>query len=71
MWKFYVAKVLELIGIVSLGAGLLIGIGNHTDFFFPVGRMSPEKAMGIELVFFLGGMAIFGIGRWVERRVAS
>jgi hypothetical protein len=30
--------------------------------------MSGEKAMGLELTFFVAGVLIFGIGRWVERR---
>ena len=67
MFRFYTGKVLELIGITSLGAGLLIGVGNHTGLAAPVGRMSGEKAMGYELVLLVAGVIVFGIGRWLER----
>ncbi len=65
---FYVGKTLELIGIASVGVGLRIGIGNHTNMAAPVGPMTPERAMWIELFCVLAGMAIFGLGRWLERR---
>ncbi|MBT3268074.1 hypothetical protein HN371_13010 [Candidatus Poribacteria bacterium] len=65
---FYAGKTLELIGLASLGVGLLIGIGNHTNFAAPVGPMSPERAMWIELFCFLAGMAVFAVGRRLERR---
>lgn len=71
MFFFYVGKALELAGITSLGAGLFIGIGNHTNSALPLGAMSPERAMGIELAFFLAGMVLFAVGRWVERRASG
>jgi len=71
VFLFYVGKALELAGITSLGAGLLIGIGNHTGLASPLGPMSPERAMGIELAFFLAGVALFAVGRWVEQRASG
>jgi hypothetical protein len=65
---FYAGKVLELVGITSLGAGLLIGMGNHTHLVAPLGPMSADKAMGLELAFFVAGVLMFGLGRWIERR---
>ena len=67
MVRFYVGKVMELIGLTSLGAGLIIGVGNHTGLAAPIGQMSGEKAMGYELLLFIAGMIVFGIGRWIER----
>ena len=67
MFRFYTGKVLELVGITSLGAGLLIGVGNHTGLAAPIGQMSGEKAMGYELVLLIAGVVAFGIGRWLER----
>lgn len=68
MTRFYIGKTLELVGITSLGVGLLIGVGNHTHLAAPIGAMSPERAMWIELFFFLAGMAVFTLGRYLERR---
>ena len=68
MVLFYIGKVLELIGLVSIVVGLYVGMGNHLGFMSPLGPMSAEKAMGVELVFFLGGLAAFGVGRWIEKR---
>ncbi|MDE0022034.1 MAG: hypothetical protein OXT69_11740 [Candidatus Poribacteria bacterium] len=68
MVLFYIGKVLELIGLVSLVVGLYVGMGNHLGFMSPLGPMSAEKAMGIELLFFLGGLATFGVGRWIEKK---
>ncbi len=68
MTRYYLGKTLELIGFTSVSVGLLIGIGNHTNLASPVGPMSPERAMWIELFCFLAGMAIFAVGRFLERR---
>lgn len=70
MFVFYIGKALELVGITSLGAGLFIGIGNHTNTAYPLGSISPERAMGIELTFFIAGMCLFAVGRWIERRAS-
>jgi hypothetical protein len=66
--RFYLGKTLELIGFTSVTLGLLIGVGNHTKLVSPIGPMSPERAMWIELFFFLAGIAIFALGRFFERR---
>jgi hypothetical protein len=68
---FYVGKVLELVGITSLGVGLVIGLGNHTGLASPLGPMSPGEAMGVELSFFLAGLAFFAVGFYLERRARS
>ena len=68
MVGFYIGKTLQLVGITSLGVGLLIGVGNHTSLAAPMGSMSPERAMWVDLFFFLAGMAAFAVGRFVERR---
>ena len=68
MTRFYLGKTLELIGLTSVGVGLLVGVGNHTDLASPVGPMSPERAMWIELFCFLSGMAVFAVGRFIEKR---
>jgi len=65
--RFIVGKTLELMGIASLTAGIVIGIGNHTQLALPLGPMSGERAMGIELAFFLAGMAVFWVGTRIER----
>ena len=68
---FYVGKILELIGLASLGVGLYVGMGNHLGFMSPLGPMTAEHAMGIELLFFLAGTAVFFLGRWIERRATG
>lgn len=60
--RFYVGKTLELIGITSVGVGLLIG------GVFPGKIGSPERAMSVELLFFGMGVGFFLAGRWIERR---
>ncbi len=58
---FFVGKVLELIGIVLLGAGLYLGCVNPYDF-------SEGKSMGVEMGSLVAGILICFIGRLLEKR---
>ena len=58
---FIIGKVLELIGISLLGAGLYVGCVN------PYG-LSEGAAMGAEVTSLVVGILIFFIGRTVEKR---
>lgn len=58
---FFVGKVLELIGIVLLGAGLYLGCINPYGF-------TEGKSMGIEMGSLVAGILIFFIGRLLEKR---
>ncbi len=58
---FFVGKVLELMGIVLLGAGLYLGCAN------PYG-LSEGKSMGVEMGSLAVGILIFFIGRMLEKR---
>lgn len=58
MLRFYVAKSLQLIGICSVGFGLLYGLTN-------------ESGMRFELWMLAAGSAIFLVGRMIEGRGAA
>ncbi len=58
---FFVGKVLELMGLVLLGAGLYLGCVN------PYG-LSEGKSMGVEMGSLVVGILIFFIGRLLEKR---
>ena len=58
---FFVGKVLELIGIVLLGAGLYLGCAK------PYG-LSEGESMGAEMGSLVVGILIFFIGRLLEKR---
>jgi len=53
---FYFAKLVQAVGFADVGYALFVGI-------------TEEHAMGRELRLLLIGMAIFYIGRVIERRV--
>jgi len=55
---FYVAKLVQAVGFADVGYALFVGI-------------TEEQAMGRELRFLLVGMAIFYVGRMIERRVTA
>ena len=58
---FFVGKVLELIGIVLLGAGLYLGCAK------PYG-LTEGQSMGAEMGSLALGILIFFIGRVLEKR---
>lgn len=58
---FFVGKVLELMGIVLLGAGLYLGCANPYD-------LSEGESMGVEMGSLVVGILIFFIGRLLEKR---
>lgn len=58
---FFVGKVLELMGIVLLGAGLYLGCANPYS-------LSEGKSMGVEMGSLAVGILIFFIGRMLEKR---
>ncbi len=58
---FIIGKVLELIGMSLLGAGLYVG------FIKPYG-LSEGGAMGVEVTSLVVGILIFFIGRTIEKR---
>ena len=58
---FFVGKVLELMGMVLLGAGLYLGCVNPYD-------LSEGKSMGVEMGSLVVGILIFFIGRLLEKR---
>jgi hypothetical protein len=56
--KFYLAKTLELVGMTTVGFGLLYGL-NH------------EGGLRVELNLLILGSAIFLVGRFMEGRGAA
>ncbi len=58
---FFIGKVLELIGIVLLGAGLYLGCAK------PYG-LTEGESMGAEMGSLALGILIFFIGRVLEKR---
>ena len=56
--KFYLAKTLELVGITTVGFGLLYGL-------------SHEGGLRVELNLLILGSAIFLVGRFMEGRGAA
>ncbi len=56
-----IGKVLELIGMTLLGAGLYVGCAK------PYG-LSEGGAMGVEVTSLAVGILIFFIGRTIEKR---
>ena len=59
---FIISKMLELIGITLLGAGLYVGCVNPSD-------LSEGGAMGAEMGSLIAGVSIFFWGRMIERRL--
>ncbi|MDE0300045.1 MAG: hypothetical protein OXN17_15530 [Candidatus Poribacteria bacterium] len=58
---YFVGKVLELMGIVLLGAGLYLGCAK------PYG-LTEGESMGVEMGSLAAGILIFFIGRLLEKR---
>ncbi len=58
---FIIGKVLELIGMSLLGAGLYVGCVNPYGF-------TEGAAMGAEVASLALGILIFFIGRTIEKR---
>lgn len=58
---FFVGKVLELVGIVLLGAGLYLGCAKPFE-------LSEGEAMGAEMGSLAVGILVFFIGRLLEKR---
>lgn len=56
--RFYLAKTLELVGISTVGFGLLYGLVN-------------EGGLRVELNLLILGSAIFLVGRFMEGRGAA
>ena len=56
--RFYVAKVLQLIGIANVGFGLVYG-------------MTTEEGLRLELRMLIIGSAVFLVGRLLEGRDAA
>lgn len=56
--RFYLAKLLQLIGITNVGFGLLYG-------------MTTEEGLRFELHMLMIGSAIFLVGRLIEGRRAA
>lgn len=56
--RFYLAKTLELVGITTVGFGLIYGLSN-------------EAGLRIELNLLILGSAIFLVGRFMEGRGAA
>lgn len=54
---FYVAKVLQAIGVADVGYALFVGI-------------TQEISMAQEIVLTLIGVGVFALGRALEKRVA-
>ena len=61
MFRVFFGKVLELMGIVLLGAGLYLGCAK------PYG-LSDGESMGAEMGSLVIGILIFFIGRLLEKR---
>jgi hypothetical protein len=55
---FFVAKALQAIGVVDVGFGLYLGMTAE----------SPERGLWRELELTIVGLAIFYLGRLLERR---
>ena len=58
---FFIGKVLEIIGISLLGAGLYLACANPLD-------LSESRAMGVEMGSLVVGSLIFFVGRLIEKR---
>ncbi len=58
---FFIGKVLELIGISLLGAGLYLACANPLN-------LSESRAMGVEMGSLVLGTLIFFMGRLIEKR---
>lgn len=56
--RFYLAKTLELVGITTVGFGLVYGLSN-------------EAGLRVELNLLILGSAIFLVGRLMEGRGAA
>lgn len=56
--RFYLAKTLELVGITTVGFGLIYGLSN-------------EAGLRVELNLLILGSAIFLVGRFMEGRGAA
>jgi hypothetical protein len=56
--RFYLAKTLELVGITTVGFGLVYGLSN-------------EAGLRVELNLLILGSAIFLVGRFMEGRGAA
>lgn len=54
---FYVAKILQALGLADVGYALLTGIMNNSS-------------MAEEIVLALIGLGVFSLGRALERKVA-
>jgi hypothetical protein len=54
---FYVAKILQAFGLADVGYALLMGIMNNSS-------------MAEEIVLSLIGLAVFSLGRALERKLA-
>ena len=54
---FYVAKILQALGLADIGYALFVGIMRNSS-------------MAEEIVLTLIGLAVFSLGRALERRVA-
>jgi hypothetical protein len=54
---FYVAKVLQALGLADVGYALLVGIINNFS-------------MAEEIVLTLIGLGVFSLGRVLERKIA-
>jgi hypothetical protein len=54
---FYVAKILQALGLADVGYALLMGIMKNSS-------------MAEEIVLSLIGLAVFSLGRALERKVA-
>jgi hypothetical protein len=52
---FFLAKALQAIGVIDVGIGLYLGISGQASLYR-------------ELEFAVTGLAIFYVGRWLERR---
>jgi hypothetical protein len=55
---FFLAKLVQAIGIADVGYALFVGL-------------TEPHAMGRELYLMLLGVAIFGVGRLIERRAST
>jgi hypothetical protein len=54
---FYVAKILQALGLADVGYALFVGI-------------TKNLSMGEEIVLALIGVAVFSLGRMLEHKVA-
>ena len=54
---FYVAKILQALGVADVGYALFVGV-------------TQETSMAEEIVITLIGVGVFSLGRMLERKVA-